>query len=922
MQWSGFYKIYFPNLKEHQQKQNVVCPFHADTEPSCSIDLETGLYYCHSCQDGGDVFKFYMKYNSCSFIVAKRAIMGNDKMPVLTPTEVDMAHNKLLESKTLQDMLFVKRGWTLETIKDFKLGWNDERVYIPIYDNNNLLTNIRKYDVLHKTKDKFRGVTGKNQVRIFPIDLAKHNTVILFGGEPDTILARQLGLPAFTFTGGEGTFRESLLPEFQGKKVYVCYDIDEKGKTGARNVATAVSKYAEETYIISLPKTLPEKGDFTDLFFFTLDNKHDFTQIWNELVAKAILVAPPDINEKIEDDQFEEVDFHAAVKEGYYDKNVTFKAIAIGKNLTPYFAPRTIRIECDFSRGDNCKNCKMFMCGGKSTVEIKGSDLLELIKCSQNEQKIKIQNLAGIYKCRQFKIDYEMTAIEEVFISPVIDTEKIDRQFTVRKCYTQSFDLQLNKTYKFFGKTISDAKTQEATHYFIKQQPELSDLDKFQLTDDDKYYLKIFQPTLPDYTGVLHKIYEIAKDISYNVPELIVGRDNLIIAYDLVFHSVLRFKFLKSMIEKGWVELLVLGDTRTGKTKTVTKLCKHYKAGEYITLESATLPGLVGGMSQLGRDVTFAWGILPINDGRLCVLDEVNGLDTRGISNLSSIRDSGIAERTVVGSTRKTSARVRLAWISNPRSNNVRVSYYSSGVEAIKELIGRAEDIARLDFAIIVAREDVSVEQMNKLEYKRPDHIYTSELCHKLVMWAWSRKEKDIHFTDEAEREILKSAVEMSEKYSDAIPLVQGSVQRIKLAKLSVALACRLFSTDDGIRVLVKKEHVEFVVNFLSEIYDSTYFGYKDYSKSRKEETVISESDDVDKAIANLIEPKKFVLKMLATNSISYDDLSDFSGLESERLKGLKHILVSNNCLKRRKQYFFKTPEFIKMLKKLQEGEK
>jgi hypothetical protein len=118
---------------------------------------------------------------------------------------------------------------------------------------------------------------------------------------------------------------------------------------------------------------------------------------------------------------------------------------------------------------------------------------------------------------------------------------------------------------------------------------------------------------------------------------------------------------------------------------------------------------------------------------------------------------------------------------------------------------------------------------------------------------------------------------------------------------------------------VVKKEHVEFVVSFLSEIYDSTYFGYRDYSKSRKEENVISESNDVDKAIKALSNPRKFVLKMLATNSLSYDDLSDFSGYDGSDLKGLKYVLVSNNCLKRRKQYFFKTPEFIKMFKKLQE---
>jgi len=749
-----------------------------------------------------------MEQHNCSFTVAKNAICGNDKSPVLTETEVDIAHSNLLNSDTLQKMLFIKRGWTIETIKERKIGWYDERVYIPIYDSDGILVNIRKYDILHKSKDKFRGIQGYNQIRLYPVDSLKHDKVVIFAGEPDTLLALQLNFPAITFTGGEGSFTEGLLTHFKDKTVYICYDVDQKGKMAARLLSEKMMNYAKETYVINLPESvLPPKGDFTDLFFYSVDQKKPFIEIWNPLVEQAILVDKI-IETEIE---YQPVDFFESVKEEYYDKNVTYQAIAVGKNFSPYLAPKTIRISCSFTRGDSCKSCKLFFTGGGSTIEISDKDMLDLIKCSQGEQRSKIKSLAGITGCGQFKAEFDMQAIEEIFVSPTINSERIDRQFLIRKAFVQSYNLQLNKTYSFFGKTVTDTKTQEATHYFKKHIPELTDLDKFELTEEDKKALKVFQPLVPGYQGVLFKIYEIARDLTYNVPEIIINRDNLIIACDLVFHSVLKFKFLDSMVEKGWTELLVLGDTRTGKTKTATKLCRHYRVGEYITLESATLPGLVGGMSQFGRDVMFSWGVLPINDGRLVILDEVNGLEVNDISNLSSIRDSGIAERTVVGSTRKTSSRVRLIWISNPRSSSARISHYSSGIEAIKELMGRAEDISRLDFAIIVAKEDVDVLKINQLTHQRCDHIYTSDLCNKCVMWAWSRKEKQVKFTEKAEKAILKFAIDMSSRYSDVIPLVQGSVQRIKIAKLAVAVACRLFSTEDGITVIVREEHVEFV---------------------------------------------------------------------------------------------------------------
>ena len=195
------------------------------------------------------------------------------------------------------------------------------------------------------------------------------------------------------------------------------------------------------------------------------------------------------------------------------------------------------------------------------------------------------------------------------------------------------------------------------------------------------------------------------------------------------------------------------------------------------------------------------------------------------------------------------------------------------------------------------------------------EHIHTSELCNKCVMWAWSRKEKNVKFTKEAEKAILKNAIELSEKYSDTIPLVQGSVQRIKIAKMAVAVACRLFSTEDGVNVVVKEEHVEFVVNFIQELYDSTFFGYKDYSKSRQEEQEVTESDKVTVAINEFVNVDNFLSKMLSTNMMLFDDIVDFTGLPTDKAKIFKQLLVANNCIKRRKNFFVKTPEFIKMLK-------
>jgi DNA primase len=47
-----------------------LCPFHDEKTPSFNVTPARGMYYCFSCQEGGDVFTFLEKIESLSFIEA------------------------------------------------------------------------------------------------------------------------------------------------------------------------------------------------------------------------------------------------------------------------------------------------------------------------------------------------------------------------------------------------------------------------------------------------------------------------------------------------------------------------------------------------------------------------------------------------------------------------------------------------------------------------------------------------------------------------------------------------------------------------------------------------------------------------------------------------------------------------------------
>ena len=192
---------------------------------------------------------------------AYKTIVIRKDLPLGTVLRVKIteAHNFLLSKKHIQDYLFTHRGWLLETIIKFKLGWNDQekRVQIPIYNQHGKLLNIRKYLVSgHVTEQnpKFRGIRGHNESHFFPIrNLIENLFLLLCAGEPDTILACQLGFNAGTFTTGEGSFNRDLLPLFKDKLIYICYDKDLAGLRGLKAIGKELCRFAKEVKIVDLP---------------------------------------------------------------------------------------------------------------------------------------------------------------------------------------------------------------------------------------------------------------------------------------------------------------------------------------------------------------------------------------------------------------------------------------------------------------------------------------------------------------------------------------------------------------------------------------------------------------------------------------------------------------------------------------------
>jgi len=149
---------------------------------------------------------------------------------------------------------------------------------------------------------------------------------------------------------------------------------------------------------------------------------------------------------------------------------------------------------------------------------------------------------------------------------------------------------------------------------------------------------------------------------------------------------------------------------------------------------------------------------------------------------------------------------------------------------------------------------------------------------------------------------------------------VEGANQRIKLAKLAVAIACRLFSTEDGENVIVNKEHVQFAYDFLTEIYAKKSFDYEGYSLNQIKNIKVAESK-VD-VIASYLKAHQLIDAFNAP-FVTFQTLKEQCGLKDDDFKALFKDLIDAKMLEEyRRGEYIKTAPLLKLIKKLREDER
>lgn len=898
----SFFESYFDDVVFTGSETAVCCPFdhytssgtpYLETNPSAHVNTDKGLFHCKVCTEGRSEVGFIAEIFGCSYEHAIR-------LQKLYKGREDKFTWQECQRTSDEWEPLVKRIGIRDSVRDaLMLSTETETdIQFPVFMYDKLL-DVRTYQPNGKPKIKSR--TGTISGLILPFDIWRHTPkskwTIICAGEKDMAVARSFGFNAITITGGEQALPK-FINEFKERKIAICYDNDDAGISGAYKLAAHLYSVAEEVKVITgFHEICTNKGeDITDFFM----KYRQPAELLKDYIKGTDSFSDTDV-QKQRDKTHPIVSLLEASRPQYINKVVRSNIQVVATMDKTYVVPTTL-IATKINRDEGRQGNTMALDEQRHWYlsDKTAEDILHLIDNNFTEGKIA-ENIRSVMKPR-IPLKEKYVAVskptkESVFKCSVTDLFEMQDSNTnpiEYTAYSIKKRLESGKKYRVTYKLVPHPyKGQELLMIILDVEEAADSIANFTLNENTKTNLDVIKNINGTVTEKIDILTERVKGIlNYD------GYNTLIKTIDLSFHTVLTFDFGNFKDIRGYLDTLVVTESRIGKSTTAEALMKTYGLGTFISLagSSATTAGIIGGSNKVNGSFQTRAGLIPQNHKGLIILEELAKANNNIIKELTDIRSSNEVRIARVNGSINLPALVRMITLSNVRTHGASsrsISSFPNGIEILVDLIGSPEDIARYDMMLVLDKKGA-----NEVDpFWEPQSPLATEVYRDRIRWIWSRSASQVIIEKTVGHYIMERCNELNRLYHCHIKIF-GTEAWKKVSRLAVAIAGYLVSTDDTYEnIVVTKEHVDYAVQHLIDIYDNQTFKLKEFVNNARR---FSEIDANGIALLQdcYMKSPTTLLQLEGSSSVARNSLEVISGLDSQEFKGLMATLVKGLFIK------------------------
>lgn len=251
------------------------------------------------------------------------------------------------------------------------------------------------------------------------------------------------------------------------------------------------------------------------------------------------------------------------------------------------------------------------------------------------------------------------------------------------------------------------------------------------------------------------------------------------------------------------IHVLLLGDPGTGKTDMLRDASTLHHISSFGLGSGTTGAGL--SITVKGKEVTK--GLLPMADGGICAIDELNLMESKERASLYNAMEKGFVTYDKSGEHYKFQARVRVLSTANPKGDEFKDGTLG---ELKKQLPFDPALLSRFHLVFLIRKPDV--EQFMKItkriiRRKKNAKSKDEDFIRDYVKYA---ENIDVSVPEKFEKEIM-NFVEEIKKNEDKF-LIEVS-PRLVLGFLRLAMASARMRLDNK----VKKEDIDLVKRIVNE---------------------------------------------------------------------------------------------------------